>query len=126
MRLLPTMEETLRTCAALEAAGETDASKLHHEKYRFDMKEIRAKARGASERSVGTKTFFLSHKAATAQGKMMREIDESHAEQVWNSHVELRAHIAQERDRVFVTREAWDRSLAKAAPGGKATENTNY
>lgn len=36
-----------------EASGETDVSKLHHEKYVFDMKEIRAKAKGASERSVG-------------------------------------------------------------------------
>ena len=44
---------------------------------------------------------------------MSREVEDSHMEQLWSSFCELRAHVAQECDRVFVTKETFDKYLSK-------------
>jgi len=86
----------------------------------FDMDALIARAQ--SQNHQGSKhQLYLSHKSNTRQNKYAKEIEDSHFEQIKNSYLEMLAHVAQEKQRVFIPRQTYELTYKDATAHSQVT-----
>lgn len=79
----------------------------------IDMQAIKAKASSKNQATTSC-SLILTHMSDQRKTKYSKEIDDSKYEQVKKSLIQMQLHIEQERDRVYVLREAYERVFRDA------------
>ena len=94
-----------------------EGGELHHKKKveGVDMEAIISRANAASQKESND-SLFLSHLSKNRQNKYVKEIDDSHYEQIKNSYMEMLDQVRQEKACIFVSRDTYDKHFKDQTP----------
>ena len=97
----------------IDNPDEDDKNKKKPRTQQIDMQAIKAKASSKGQNSTSC-NLLLTHMSDQRKTKYSKEIEDSKYEQVKKSLIQMETHIEQEKDRVYVPREAYERVFRDA------------